>query len=137
MIDELAVVRNWVAGRAKVQAVAGERVYGDVRLPPKYRPEDGPAVLLNVRGGTRDYSAMLIRPSVQVQCWGSSPAEAMRLYRALEEGCHEQGGMAGKLGTTVKWARCDALGQLLYDAETNWPVVISFWTFFLSNDSGG
>lgn len=125
VVDAQAVIRAMTAGRPEVAAVAGDRVWAETELPEVYEIEDGPAVLLNVRGGEVSYSDSILNVSVQVQCYGQTQRDAWRMFQALYDGLH------GRSGAQVKRVRMDVMGQLVREPDTQFYFVISFWTFWL------
>lgn len=96
-----------------------------------YTPALGGAVCVTVRGGQPDYTDVLLKPSIQVKCYGATDSLANAVYRAVYAALHNA--HAG----TVRWGQCDVLGQTLTEpgtgSGTEWPFVLSFFSMWVSN----
>ncbi len=80
MIDTNAVIKAYLAEDSGLSAIVGTRIYCP-RLPEN---APIPALAFFSRGGTNNPHIPLIpEPSVQFDCWGSTPIVARSVYRAL------------------------------------------------------
>jgi hypothetical protein len=93
---------------------------------PGYTPAQGGAVCFKVRGGQPDYSDALLKPSIQLKCYGSSALIANQVYRALYDVLHNARG-----GSLVRWAQCEVLGQALSEQSTGWPFYLTYFTVWI------
>lgn len=110
-------------------ALVGPRIYAHRDNPPEgYKVSDGPCICMKVRGGSPPYPSGLDAPSVQFKCIGRSEVEALRVYDALYSALHEyQGGV-------VRWMLCEVYGQLVYEPQTGWVTVLTFFKAVLANE---
>lgn len=128
MIDENKAIRDFLLTNAALVALVGARVWAGTDVPAAgYKPSDGGAICLKVRGGGPDYTDLLLDPSVQLKCYGATAVTARAVYAALYDALHQ-----AKSGT-IRHAWCDVLGQDLTEPETAWPFVLTFFTVRVAN----
>lgn len=115
MIDPQTLVRTFLAGRAELTSLVGERIYaGRERPPVGYSPADGPCIAFKVRGGQPDYDDALLLPSMQFTCWAGSEEASYEVYRALYDALHN-----GHSASILR-GLSEVLGQVAEEAETGW-----------------
>lgn len=123
MHDPEKIVLDYLRSVPALAVLAGDRLYAGRDWPPDYRPADGGAVLLAVRGGgTLD---PLLHPSVQLLCCGPSAAQARAVAFAAHDALHN------RAGSGIKQARCEALPQEVGNGA-GWPVYLSAYRFWLT-----
>lgn len=129
MVDVEAVVRENLAGLAGVRAVFGSRIYAGVNLPAGYKPQDGVALLLAMRGGSQDFSSKLFSVSIQVRVYAESEAQARQAAKHLYDELNDS------KARRVCYARMESgtMPVLLLEPETNWPYVLMFFRIFIQN----
>lgn len=127
MIDIEATIRAHLVTLAGIQAVFGSRVYMARALPPGYRPSDGPALLGMPRGGAQEFHSKLYRVSIQFRVYAETEAKArdafQKLYAALND----------TAARNIPYVRLEegTMYMLLNEPETDWPYILSFFTFQL------
>ncbi|MCK5236327.1 MAG: hypothetical protein KAR06_05000 [Deltaproteobacteria bacterium] len=78
--DTNSIIREFLVNQATLTAIVGTRIYCP-RLPENATL---PALGFFTRGGTSTpYIPGIPEPSVQFDCWGSTPQAAREVYRAL------------------------------------------------------
>jgi hypothetical protein len=118
---EQAVV-EFLLAQANLVTVVDDRIWGGRDVPPPgYKPADGQGICCKTRGGGVDYSDALFFPSVQFKCYGVDEVAAALGYRALFDVLHSGS------GATLRWARCEVLGQPLREPDAGWPFVLTFF----------
>lgn len=121
-------LRDYLLTKAGLTALTGTRIYAEANTPAAgYKPSDGGAVCFKVRGGRPEYVDVLLGPSVQFKCYGSSELVANQLYQALYDALHNAQTNA------VRMARCEMLGQTLAEPESGWPFVLTFFKVMIAN----
>lgn len=124
MIDVLAATRELLLASAPLTALVGTRVYG-LRLPEDHDFELG-AVVITVVGGDSELYTPLVRPAVQLQCWGKDSVAAQTVYLAAREVLHDPGskdlpGVGGALLNAFE----ETPGQDVVDPEVKRPYVVA------------
>ncbi len=127
MVDAEAEVRSYLRDRGELVELVGRRIYADVDLPKKYRPEDGPAVLFSVRGGGVDYSSKILQPSMNFRCYGENATVARNVYMALFDVL--QDAKAGR----ILMARQEVQGQLVREAASGFVFVFAVFGVWVRN----
>lgn len=124
MLDSNAIVRAYLVTDAALTAIVSSRIYCP-RLP---EGADLPALGFFTRGGlSTPYITGLLTPSVQFDCWGTTPDEAREVYRALYDAL--QGIQNVAVGSNyILSAREEVQGQDLVDLEI--PNYFRVLTFF-------
>ena len=126
MVDIDAVITEYLETQPGLTVHTQERLYASISLPKGYDPSNGKALLFNVRGGTPDYSSLVLRPSMQFRSVGKTEAEARELDRALFDALNDAS------YCKIKMAQLETIGQLLRFPATGWPFVLSFYRLFIS-----
>jgi hypothetical protein len=86
-VDVELAVRTWARTHPVLTALVGARTF--FALPDKYRPSaKGPAVTVNMIGGSPDPTSPLNLPELQFDCWGTTKAEAAAVHLGLLEALH-------------------------------------------------
>jgi len=113
LIDTNAIIKSYLATDAALTALVSTRIYCP-RLPENATL---PAIGFFTRGGTSTpYIPEIPEPSVQFDCWASSPIMARQVYRALYDAL--QGIQNVKVGSSyILSAREEVQGQDLVDSE--------------------
>lgn len=127
MIDQEALIRQWLVSESAITTLTGQRVYASTALPAGYKPTDGPALLFKIRGGRSDYSSRILRPSVQFEAYALTEALARQLAMALHDVINDQGYQK------ISIARLEVQPVPLQHPETQWPYILSFYVFHIQN----
>jgi hypothetical protein len=127
MRDTDAALTAFLLARPGLTAVAGQRIHASLYLPKGYKPDDGPALIFNPRGGGQDYSRLVLSPSYQFRSFGLTQAEARRLDRALYDALNDA------QCYPIKMARMESIGQLFQEPDTGWPFVLTFYRIDFCN----
>lgn len=131
MIDVAAATRTYLLSKPAITAVFGTRIYAETDYPEvDYTPSDGPALCFKSRGGSMDTEQdVILTPSMQFKCFGIDEETANEGYRALFDALN------GDQGSTVRWSRCEVLGQVLRETaeRTEWIYVLTFFRLGISN----
>lgn len=130
MIDPDLILRRFLLTRAPLTALTGSRLFADSHLPSGYRPSDGPALCLAVRGGGIDYTSRVLSPSFQLEAYAATPALSRRLAAVLVD---QLDGAATHL---ILAAALETTPVLLRDPVTGWDYVLSFYQLTLLNEGG-
>lgn len=122
MVDVHAVVRAFLLADVTLAALVGSRVYAGRDVPPPgYKPDDGAAITFRTRGGGPDYDDAMVNASLQFKCYGASELAAWTCYRTLYDALHNGH------NDSLAHARCEILGTLLEEPETEWMFVLGFF----------
>lgn len=117
MIDTNAVINAYLKSQTGITAVVGTRIYCP-RLPENATL---PAIGYFTRGGlSTPYIPGIITPSVQFDCWGSSPIISRQVYRALYDALQGIQDTSVTIGATtyhILSAREEVQGQDLVDTD--------------------
>lgn len=134
MVDDLAIVRAWLAADAGVAALCGTRVHAALRTPPEgWTPDSGSCLVFNRRGGTQDQAAITQIVSLQIKCYGGGATHhervlaANEVYRTLFDAAND------RCNGTVLWAQKEGQGQTLNEPDTGWPYVLCFYRAHVRN----
>jgi len=128
MIDTNVVLRAHLAGNAALVALVGAKIYCP-RLPENTAL---PAVNFFTRGGlSTPYIPGIPNPSIQIDCWGSSPVAARQVYRAVYDALQGIQNVAVTTGGNTYYilsAREEVEGQDIVDTDIqNYFRTISFF----------
>ena len=129
--DTNSIIRAYLVTQATLTGLIGgatPRIYCP-RLPEGHTL---PAVSYFTRGGIPEkYVKELVNPSVQFDCWATSPLSARTIYRALYDVLHGIENQAVVIGADtfyIKSALEEVVGQDLQDADVpTYFRVISFY----------
>ena len=127
MINVFAVIRAHLAANAPLGQLVGGRIYVGPNLAQHYTPASGPAILLNTRGGSDEYSRATTRPAMQYRCYNTT-AEACAeldgvLYDALQDKC------SGAVRTSLRVTYPQILEEP--DTEPAWLYMLSGYDHWL------
>jgi len=141
--DALATVRTYLATIAGITAITGtgKRLVAGPNLPAGYKPQDGSALLFNVRSGSQDYTSGMLNPSIQFRSYGGfdegervmqGNAAAWALDQALYDGVNDKTYEAGN----IAFFRLEdgTFPVLLNEPGTDWPYVLSFYRVHIRNN---
>lgn len=122
-----AVLVAYLKTVTEITAVVSTRIYSGKNFPPGYSVSDGPAILMQPRGGEIHYSGKALEPSMQIRCYGANELVAENLsglvFTALNN--HQGNGLVG--------AYLEAMPTPLRDPETGWDYVLSYYKVFITN----
>ena len=124
MRDYEVELRNHVLAQLPAPAGVAQRVYAGLTLPTGYKPADGRAILMRMAGGDTDYSGHMLRPVMQIECYGPTEADAVAVDLALLDILNNKRVCGG-------YCRVQTLGTLLADPETEWRFVLSYYQLFV------
>ncbi|MBX3016005.1 MAG: hypothetical protein KF832_31075 [Caldilineaceae bacterium] len=130
MINSLQVLRSYLASQAALTTLVGTRLYAGRLYPPKNYLPGQRAICFNGRGGQLDYTAQLLRESMQFKCYGADAVDAMNLYGVLVEVLHDQ------QGAGFWHAGLEVTGYPLQEPETDWPFVLVFFSIAFMTQLG-
>src|SRR5688500_16412832 len=86
-VDAELAVRTWARTHPDLTPVVGARTF--FGLPADYLPSaKGPAITVNLIGGSPDAQSPLDLPELQFDCWGANKAEAAAVRLALLGALH-------------------------------------------------
>lgn len=129
MIDALKTIRDFLLADTTLAALVSTRVFAGRDVPPRgYVPGDGALITFRIRGGAPDYEDALLRPSVQIKCYGATEYAAETAYRALYDA------LQGGRGEQVLHAELETLGGQLEESETGWFFTVSFWRMLIRTE---
>lgn len=133
MIDILAVLREYIRQRPTVLALVGSRTWAGRVYPPKgYKPDQGPALVFQVRGGDLTYENDNAFASVQFKCYGLTEVDANELYRALVTDIHSIDGVSA----SIRHVELEGLGTTLEEPGSEWIYVLCYLTFMIRITGG-
>lgn len=128
MVDAPKAVLDFLLAQASLTNVVERRIYAEVDSPPAgYKPADGPAICLKMRGGGQDYESAVLLPSMQFKIYGESEAVVNAAYRALCDALND------KASYTIKYAMLETLGQTLREPGIGWIYVLVFFSVMVAN----
>jgi len=133
MIDALGLIRKYVHQRPTVVALVGKRIWAGRTYPPKgYKPDQGPALVFQVRGGALTYEDDHVFASVQFKCYGLTEVDANELYSALVTDVHAATGVSA----TIRHAELEGLGTTLEEPDSEWVYVLCYVNFMIRASGG-
>jgi len=122
MVDVTLEVRTVLAADAGVAALTGSRIYGERDVPPPgYKPSDGGAICVKVRGGSLDYASAWVGASMQMKCYGEDEVAANDVYLATVDALHDY------RSWPLRHAAVEVAGQTLEEPGSLWPFVLCFF----------
>jgi hypothetical protein len=131
--DENTIIRTFLLSQASLTALVSQRIFCP-RLPENTAL---PAIGFFARGGnTNPFTKSIKSPSVQFDCWGTTPIEARSLYLALFDVLQGVGGfyahyvpvVVGANTYYILGAKEESIGQDIQDVSTpNYYKVLSFF----------
>lgn len=129
MIDDLAVLRAFLAANSGLTALVGDRIYAGRREPPLgYSPADGTAICITRRGGSgTGESAHKLGTSFQIRVWGGGGDVNAQIYNANQAYKALNEALEFKKSGDILGAQEEGRGQTLTDPETEWPFVLCFF----------
>lgn len=127
MIDVEASLTTLLLSIATLTAKTDRRIYAGTSLPAGSTITAGKTLLFNMRGGDPDFSSKVLYPSIQFRSYGPTEEDARDLDRTLFDVLHDYKG-PGILNCTLQ-----TLGQLLYEPDTNWPFILSYYQLSILN----
>lgn len=131
--DAVATIRKYLHQRPHVVALAQRRIWGGRVYPPKgYKPEQGAAIVFQIRGGSLTYENDHIFASTQVKCYGVTEVDANELYRALITDTHADNGVSAE----VRHVELEGVGSTLEEPESEWRYVLCYLNFMIRVPGG-
>lgn len=134
MIDPVAKLYAFLAGKTAITAYTSTRIYAETAFPPpSYKPSDGRALCFKVRPGAFGHEGDVLVLSVAFTCWAAAATtqtaeeRAWELWRAVLD-LVESGGAGGSVRCT--WT--ELTGETLY-TEAGWPYVFGAMRVALDN----
>jgi hypothetical protein len=132
--DVGAIIRSHLRNDANLTAITGDNLWFKVEPPSfsqgGYNPErDGPGIVFMTRGGNTDYSSVLLQPSVQYRCFGTTELQAYDVYLALVDALQDQRSADG----CILISRIETQGQITRDNNTNFPIVFCAFRHVIYN----
>lgn len=132
MIDANALLRRWIAtGLSTTRVSAVVLPEYNIETGDGFRPEDGPWIVLNVRGGDPKTESPILKASMQVRVWAGSEQflAARTRYLQVFNLIHGQTGIDFDVDGRVIACYEEVHGQDLPDQDTGYASVIA--EFFL------
>lgn len=107
----------------------GERIWIGREVPEGYNVSQGPAVLLDARGGGEHYSGAMQNPSFQFMCYAEDDAGAVALAGLLYQALHK------RRGTQIAYALREegTRERLITEQDTGWPLALVFYLIRVRN----
>jgi len=130
--DTNSIIREYLVNQATLTDIVGTHIYCP-RLPENTTL---PAVGFLTRGGTSTpYIPGIVSPSVQFDCWGTSPLVARQVYRALYDilqGIQNESVTVDGSDYVILSAREEVQGQDLQDIDApNYYRVLTFFSIMI------
>lgn len=129
MINDQAILRNYLAAASGVKALTGSRIYASRNVPIEgWKPSAGACLVFKRRGDLPlDESGMAISASYQVKCYGGGGnlnqqlVSAQALYRAVYDVLN--------FGTSynILGSQKEGGGDVLTEPDTDFPYVLAFF----------
>jgi len=118
MIDTNIVILTFLLSKSDITDLVRQKVYTANPLPENVAL---PAIAFFTRGGSSTpYIPGIVTPSVQFDCWGTSPKAARQVYRALYDvlqGIQNQSVTVGGSDYKILSAIEEVQGQDLQDVD--------------------
>ena len=132
LLDTSAALGDFLALDSGLDALVNGRLYADSDYPPpNYEPSDGGAVCWKPRQNTNPFDTQenngIVVVNFQIVSFGADRAGAAAVDRALFAA------LDGKGGAVMRYAVMDGMGAPLLAPDTNWPMVLTFYTCKFSN----
>lgn len=126
--DPLAIVRAWLAADVNMAATFGNRIWAAANLPPKYKPDAGPACLFAPRGGGIDYSSSVWQPSLQFRVYAETEIAAWNAWQVLFAAAND------KQANQIKWSRMESgtFPAPLTEPGLDWSFVLGFFRMHIT-----
>lgn len=130
MVDIESAVRFFLSTLPDLTQIFGTRIFTGRNLPAGYKPGNGAALLLMVRGGDQDFSSRVLMPSIQFRIYAETEKEARQASQALYKGINDQ------KNRQIIFSRMESgtLPVLLSEPGTDWPYVLTFFKFHIQNE---
>lgn len=129
MIDLEFVFRNLLTSLPAITSHFQDRIFFARSTPPSYRVDNGPALLVTVRGGDQDYTSQLFHPSFQMRCYAKTEKEAREACR------HTITALNDTQARGMPWIRMEdgTIPVLLNEPSTDWPYMLFYVKAFMQN----
>jgi hypothetical protein len=126
MVDLYGAIQTFMR-RPAVVAFTADRIWPGSTPPAGYKPDLGPGICFNIRGGPMDATGRIALASTVVRYYAASEELSTDTWRASMDAWHDQ-----KDGTVS--AQLDVLPQFLREPSTRgWLFTLTFWTFRVKN----
>lgn len=142
MIDVSSALYDYLLTQSAITDLVGSgdsnRIYLDTDTPDKiYRPESGPSILFNPRGGLTDYSQCVYKISYKFKCYGDASlastaqrSSAFNTYKAVHDALIDQSFGGG----TVRHGKSEITYQIMEEFALNWVYALAFFRFLVVDD---
>jgi hypothetical protein len=127
MIDVLATIRSYLAAQPPLTDLVSDRIYGSEHLPAGYQPNDGPAIVFNVRGGGQEYSSKVFSASLQFRSYAVNWVKAWEVSGALYDVFNDVSDYL------IMSSYMETLPTVLTEPDTGWDYTLSFYFAVLRN----
>lgn len=141
MIDVSKQIYDYLLTQSAVTALVGSgsstRIAPDRSTPQKlFRPEDGPAIVFEPRGGfAPGYDQQILDISYKFKFYGDSSLasdsqhkSAFDVYGAVHDA------LVDKIFGCVYWAGIEVTYQMYEEFALNWPYALAFFNFKVIDD---
>lgn len=130
-------IHDYLLAQAAWVAVVGDRQWpGEDEPPADYDNEDGVGCAFKNRGGTEDYTGVILSPSIQFVLFGKRMRQVVDAAGVLRD-------VFDKRSSSYSYADGAAAGilrseeefppQTFRDSETEWPRALVFYTVDIKN----
>lgn len=132
LVDASAALGDFLALDSGLDALVSGRLYADSDYPPPdYKPSDGGAVCWKPRQtvnpfATEENNGVYV-VNFQIASFGANRSGAAAVDRALFAA------LDGKGGAVMRFAKMDGPAAPLLAPNTNWPMMLVFYTCKFSN----
>ena len=124
MIDNLAILQQWLEAQTAIVALTGTRIYGPPHPEHGYEPEDdGSALVYHDMPGNVMAHAPIETLRIQFDCYAKSTQDARALYGAVYDSLHAKPTQVVGAGE-VKASHQVGTPRTLRDDETGWARAI-------------
>jgi hypothetical protein len=130
MVDDLAIVRNFLRDNATLMTLVGGRIWAGETEPPHsagYQPADGPALVFTRTGGTQSEEGDVLVHRLQFKCYGETPYTADNAARVLNDALNYKGSQL------ILGAVRESAAVLLREPETAWPFSLAYYRVHVRN----
>lgn len=127
MVNPLTVIKTYIAANSALTALTSTRIYWGTTMPAGYTVDAGPAILMNIRGGSQDYTSKVLQPTLVFQCIAKDDLAAFNVAKALYDALND------KQTYFIMEARQSIHPQLLFDAETGFHIALVYYETRIRN----
>lgn len=128
MVDWRKKLRTYLLAQAPLVALTGQRIFASDQLPAGYKPGDGAAILIGMRGGGMDYSSQILKISAQFRIYAPTQSQIIMVDSTLFD-------VLNDAQSVLLSARLDVPGQQLTHPDTLWNFMLTFYQLRFQNVS--